>query len=159
MRKIRFPDLDITGMWVLAVGVFFHLIARLVRKQPELAIQAGEIFGLGMVVFGGYRILNALIAEAERRRRPKNSLKNTTKTAATVTLLLALSGMAQAGTLDEVRSLQRRVSPALYLPPGRMAPARGDAGFSAPLVPAQQRQAGGPAGLKVVLFAEVPVLP
>lgn len=23
MRKIRFPDLDITGMWVLAVGVFF----------------------------------------------------------------------------------------------------------------------------------------
>ncbi|MEH4633181.1 conjugal transfer protein TraQ, partial [Klebsiella michiganensis] len=24
MRKIRFPDLDITGMWVLAVGVFFH---------------------------------------------------------------------------------------------------------------------------------------
>ena len=34
MRKIRFPDLDITGMWVLAVGVFFHLIARLVRKQP-----------------------------------------------------------------------------------------------------------------------------
>ena len=35
----------------------------------------------------------------------KNSLKNTTKTAATVTLLLALSGMAQAGTLDEVRSL------------------------------------------------------
>ena len=65
MRNIRFPDLDITGMWVLAVGVFFHLIARLVRKQPELAVQAGEIFGLGMVVFGGYRILNALIAEAE----------------------------------------------------------------------------------------------
>ena len=52
MRKIRFPDLDITGMWVLAVGVFFHLIARLVRKQPELAIQAGEIFGLG---HGGVR--------------------------------------------------------------------------------------------------------
>ncbi|HBR0915080.1 TPA: type-F conjugative transfer system pilin assembly thiol-disulfide isomerase TrbB [Klebsiella pneumoniae] len=35
----------------------------------------------------------------------KNSLKNTTKTAATTTLLLALSGMAQAGTLDEVKSL------------------------------------------------------
>ncbi len=39
MRNIRFPDLDITGMWVLAVGVFFHLIARLVRKQPELAVR------------------------------------------------------------------------------------------------------------------------
>ncbi|HBU0537746.1 TPA: conjugal transfer protein TraQ, partial [Klebsiella pneumoniae] len=46
-----------------------HLIARLVRKQPELAVQAGEIFGLGMVVFGGYRILNALIAEAEKEEK------------------------------------------------------------------------------------------
>ena len=62
MRKIRFPDLDITGMWVLAVGVFFHLIARLVRKQPELAVQ---------VVFGGYRILNALIAEAEKEEKAR----------------------------------------------------------------------------------------
>lgn len=36
----------------------------------------------------------------------KNSLKNTTKTAATTaTLLLALSGMARGGTLDEVKSL------------------------------------------------------
>ena len=69
MRNIRFPDLDITGMWVLAVGVFFHRIARLVRKQPVLAVQAGEIFGLGMVVFGGYRILNALIAEAEKEEK------------------------------------------------------------------------------------------
>lgn len=45
MRNIRFPDLDITGMWVLAVGVFFHLIARLVRKQPELAVQPGKSSG------------------------------------------------------------------------------------------------------------------
>ena len=50
-------------------GRVFHLIARLVRKQPELAVQAGEIFGLGMVVFGGYRILNALIAEAEKEEK------------------------------------------------------------------------------------------
>lgn len=107
MRNIRFPDLDITGMWVLAVGVFFHLIARLVRKQPELAVRAGEIFGLGMVVFGGYRILNALIAEAEKRRKPvKNSLKNLAKTPlAALALSLALAGMAHAGTLDEVKSL------------------------------------------------------
>ena len=69
MRKIRFPDLDITGMWVLAVGVFFHLIARLVRKQPEMAMHAAEILGLGMVIFGGYRILNALIAEAEKEEK------------------------------------------------------------------------------------------
>ena len=69
MRKIRFPDLDITGMWVLAVGVFFHLIARLVRKQPELGVPAGGNLGRGMVFFGGYRILNALIAEAEKEEK------------------------------------------------------------------------------------------
>ncbi|WP_433686012.1 type-F conjugative transfer system pilin chaperone TraQ [Klebsiella pneumoniae] len=68
MRNIRFPDLDITGMWVLAVGVFFHLIARLVRKQPELAVQAGNLRA-SVVVFGGYRILNALIAEAEKEEK------------------------------------------------------------------------------------------
>ena len=45
------------------------LIARLVRKQPEMAVQAAEILGLGMVVFGGYRILNALIAEAEKEEK------------------------------------------------------------------------------------------
>jgi type-F conjugative transfer system pilin chaperone TraQ len=56
MRKIRFPDLDITGMWVLAVGVFFHLIARLVRKQPEMAIQAGEILGLGWLFSAGTKL-------------------------------------------------------------------------------------------------------
>ncbi len=102
MRNIRFPDLDITGMWVLAVGVFFHLIARLVRKQPELAVQAGEIFGLGMVVFGGYRILNALIAEAEKRRKPvKNSLKNLAKTPLAALALSPCSG--RDGTCGNAR--------------------------------------------------------
>ncbi|VCY54437.1 hypothetical protein BANRA_05288 [Klebsiella pneumoniae] len=69
MRNIRFPDLDITGMWVLAVGVFFHLIARLVRKQRAGRPGRGNLrAGYGGV--WGYRILNALIAEAEKRRKP-----------------------------------------------------------------------------------------
>jgi hypothetical protein len=42
-----------------------------VRKQPELAVQVGEILGLGMVIFGGYRILNALIAEAEKQEKAR----------------------------------------------------------------------------------------
>ncbi|MGE0968608.1 type-F conjugative transfer system pilin chaperone TraQ (plasmid) [Klebsiella sp. WOUb02] len=71
MRKMRFPELDITGMWVVAVGVFFHLIARLVRKQPDMAVQAGEILGLGMVIYGGYKILNALIAEADKQEKAR----------------------------------------------------------------------------------------
>ena len=44
-------------------GVFTAL------SPSDLDIQAGEIFGLGMVVFGGYRILNALIAEAEKEEK------------------------------------------------------------------------------------------
>ncbi|NDJ41622.1 conjugal transfer protein TraQ, partial [Serratia marcescens] len=36
---------------------------------PVLAVLGGEIFGVGMVVFGGYRILNALIAEAEKEEK------------------------------------------------------------------------------------------
>lgn len=69
MRNIRFPDLDITGMWVLAVGVFFHLIARLVRKQPELAVQSRGNLRAGYGGVRGYRILNALIAEAEKEEK------------------------------------------------------------------------------------------
>jgi type-F conjugative transfer system pilin assembly thiol-disulfide isomerase TrbB/type-F conjugative transfer system pilin chaperone TraQ len=106
MRNIRFPDLDITGMWVLAVGVFFHLIARLVRKQPELAVQAGEIFGLGMVVFGGYRILNALIAEAEKEEKAcEKQPEEHAKTPLAGGSFPCTGRMAQAGTLDEVKSL------------------------------------------------------
>ncbi|MCS5961824.1 conjugal transfer protein TraQ [Klebsiella pneumoniae subsp. pneumoniae] len=64
MRNIRFPDLDITGMWVLAVGVFFHLIARLVRKQPEAGRPGRGNLRAGYGGVRGYRIRNALIAEA-----------------------------------------------------------------------------------------------
>ena len=45
MRKIRFPDLDITGMWVLAVGVFFHLIARFVRQILTFCISTTYLRG------------------------------------------------------------------------------------------------------------------
>ncbi|ENZ7914620.1 TPA: type-F conjugative transfer system pilin chaperone TraQ [Klebsiella aerogenes] len=71
MRKFHMPELDISGTWVLAVGVFFHLIARLVRKQPEMAIQLGEVSGIAMMIFGGYRIINVLIREVEKEERAR----------------------------------------------------------------------------------------
>ncbi|CZX99959.1 MAG: type-F conjugative transfer system pilin chaperone TraQ [Enterobacter sichuanensis] len=73
MRKFRIPDLDITGTWVVAVGVFFHLIARLVRRQPEMAVQLGEVFGIAMMIFGGYRIINVLIEEAEKEEKDREN--------------------------------------------------------------------------------------
>lgn len=73
MRKFRMPDLDITGTWVVAVGVFFHLIARLVRKQPEMAVEMGEGLGIAMMIFGGYRIINALIAQVEKEEKVREN--------------------------------------------------------------------------------------
>ncbi len=70
MQKDSFPRFRYHRDVGAGCGSVFHLIARLVRKQPEMAMQAAEILGLGMVIFGGYRILNALIAEAEKEEKP-----------------------------------------------------------------------------------------
>ncbi|ATI65992.1 type-F conjugative transfer system pilin chaperone TraQ [Edwardsiella tarda] len=69
MRKFRFPDIDITGMWVVAVGAWFHIVARLVRKQPVMAIQLAELIAVVMVIVGGYKILNKWLADIERKER------------------------------------------------------------------------------------------
>ncbi len=39
ISKCRFslPRLDITGMWVFALGVWFHIVARLVYSKPWMA--------------------------------------------------------------------------------------------------------------------------
>lgn len=72
MSKFRLPELDITGMWVVAVGVWFHIVARLVRKQPDMAVQLGEVVGIVMVLVGGYKILNRLLAEMESKEKSEH---------------------------------------------------------------------------------------
>lgn len=39
ISKYRFslPRLDITGMWVFSLGVWFHIVARLVYSKPWMA--------------------------------------------------------------------------------------------------------------------------
>ncbi|MCS0895866.1 hypothetical protein NXZ32_22410 [Escherichia coli] len=39
MHKYKFslPRLDITGMWVFSLGVWFHIVARLVYSKPWMA--------------------------------------------------------------------------------------------------------------------------
>ncbi|PEH74469.1 type-F conjugative transfer system pilin chaperone TraQ (plasmid) [Edwardsiella hoshinae] len=69
MRKLRFPDIDITGMWVAALGGWFHIVARLVRKQPMMAIQLAELIAVVMVIIGGYKILNKWLADIEHEER------------------------------------------------------------------------------------------
>jgi hypothetical protein len=54
-----------------------------------------------MVIFGGYKILNALIAEAEKQEKAREKPSEDNCNGA---LLLALSPVIYAGTLDEVKS-------------------------------------------------------
>lgn len=76
MRKFRLPELDVTGMWVVAVGVWFHIVARLVRKQPDMAVQLGEVVGVVMVIVGGYKILNRLLAEIAKEACEKDETQS-----------------------------------------------------------------------------------
>ena len=73
MRKFRFrlPEFDVPGLWVLSLGIWFHIVSRLVRREPEMAILLAQIIGVSMALWGGYRIINRWIdagREAEKAR-------------------------------------------------------------------------------------------
>ncbi len=81
----------------------------------------------------------------------KSILKNIAKTPlAALALSLALAGLAQAGTFDEVKSLwdPRGISGTETASPQRRHSPGGERGISATLVTTQQRKAGGPARLE-----------
>ena len=73
MRKFRFrlPEFDAPGLWVLSLGIWFHIVSRLVRSSPAMAITLAQTIGLSMALWGGYRIVNrwiALAREAEKQQ-------------------------------------------------------------------------------------------
>ncbi|WMO97189.1 type-F conjugative transfer system pilin chaperone TraQ (plasmid) [Escherichia coli] len=59
ISKCRFslPRLDITGMWVFALGVWFHIVARLVYSKPWMAFFLAELIAAILVLFGAYQVL------------------------------------------------------------------------------------------------------
>ncbi|PVZ84208.1 conjugal transfer protein TraQ [Serratia sp. S1B] len=61
MRKWRFPELDAIGQWIMAIGIWFHIVAGLVTNSPRMAITLGEILAVVLTLWGGYRILNKLL--------------------------------------------------------------------------------------------------
>ncbi|WP_336239703.1 type-F conjugative transfer system pilin chaperone TraQ [Enterobacter chuandaensis] len=72
MRKFRFrlPEFDTAGLWVLTLGIWFHIVSRLIRPNPSMAILLAQIIGVSMALWGGYRIVNhwlQLARDAERR--------------------------------------------------------------------------------------------
>ncbi|HFU5324683.1 TPA: type-F conjugative transfer system pilin chaperone TraQ, partial [Escherichia coli] len=53
ISKYRFslPRLDITGMWVFSLGVWFHIVARLVYSKPWMAFFLAELIAAILVLF------------------------------------------------------------------------------------------------------------
>lgn len=109
MRKFRFrlPEFDVPGLWVLSLGIWFHIISRLVRREPEMAILLAQIIGVSMVLWGATALSTAGLMLPVRPKRPvmpedaDMNLRHTVFTVALMTLSLA----TQASTMDEIKSL------------------------------------------------------
>lgn len=71
MRKFRFrlPEFDVPGLWVLSLGIWFHIVSRLVRREPAMAILLAQIIGVSMALWGGYRIVNRWIDDAREAEK------------------------------------------------------------------------------------------
>lgn len=69
--KHRFflPGLDITGVWVFSLGVWFHIVGRLVYRKPWMAFFLAELIAIILVLSGAYRVLDAWIARVSREER------------------------------------------------------------------------------------------
>ncbi|HAF2461387.1 TPA: type-F conjugative transfer system pilin chaperone TraQ, partial [Salmonella enterica] len=44
--KISLPRLDITGVWVFSLGVWFHIVGRLVYRNPGMAFFLAELIAV-----------------------------------------------------------------------------------------------------------------
>uniref|UniRef100_UPI0014314D56 type-F conjugative transfer system pilin chaperone TraQ n=1 Tax=Escherichia coli TaxID=562 RepID=UPI0014314D56 len=64
ISKCRFslPRLDITGMWVFSLGVWFHIVARLVYSKPWMAFFLFLLIAAILVLFAAYQLLHAWTA-------------------------------------------------------------------------------------------------
>ncbi|EEM3688034.1 type-F conjugative transfer system pilin chaperone TraQ [Salmonella enterica] len=71
MHKYKFslPQFDITGMWVFSLGVWFHIVARLVYSSPRMAFFLAELIAATLVLSGAYQVLDAWIARVSREER------------------------------------------------------------------------------------------
>ncbi|NYA46086.1 type-F conjugative transfer system pilin chaperone TraQ [Serratia fonticola] len=80
MRKFRFrlPEFDNVGLWILTLGVWFHIVSRLIRPNPSMAILLAQIIGVSLTLWGGYRILNVWIARARAAEKDAADRRPTT---------------------------------------------------------------------------------
>lgn len=54
--KLSLPLPDITGVWVFSLGVWFHIVGRLVYRKPWMAFFLAELIAIILVLSGAYRV-------------------------------------------------------------------------------------------------------
>ena len=110
-RRFSLPRLDITGMWVFSLGVWFHIVARLVYSKPWMAFFLAELIAAILVLFGAYQVLDAWIARVsleerealEARQQARRADMSLTKLLPVILLMMATG--VQASTRDEIERL------------------------------------------------------
>ncbi|EDT5488950.1 type-F conjugative transfer system pilin chaperone TraQ, partial [Salmonella enterica subsp. enterica serovar 4,[5],12:i:-] len=48
--KLSLPLPDITGVWVFSLGVWFHIVGRLVYRKPWMAFFLAELIAIILVL-------------------------------------------------------------------------------------------------------------
>ncbi|EGL7120529.1 type-F conjugative transfer system pilin chaperone TraQ [Salmonella enterica] len=68
-HRLSLPQPDITGVWVLSLGAWFHIVGRLVYRNPGMAFFLAELIAVILVLAGAYQVLDAWIAQVSREER------------------------------------------------------------------------------------------
>jgi type-F conjugative transfer system pilin chaperone TraQ len=72
MRKFKLPAFDVTGMWLVGLGFWCNMVAGCVYSLPEFAWGLAKVLAVGLVLTGGYRILDAIATRvADERLAPE----------------------------------------------------------------------------------------
>ncbi|EET4654575.1 conjugal transfer protein TraQ [Escherichia coli N36254PS] len=56
-------------MWVFSLGVWFHIVARLVNSKPWMAYILAQVISAVLVLWGAYRVLDTWIARVSQEER------------------------------------------------------------------------------------------
>ncbi|OCN20760.1 hypothetical protein AN664_0214440 [Serratia marcescens] len=74
MRKFKFPQVDVAGMWMVGLGLWCNMIAGCVWSLPDFAWGLAKLLAVSLVIIGGYRILDAIATRvADERLAPEKA--------------------------------------------------------------------------------------
>ncbi|MBH3000580.1 type-F conjugative transfer system pilin chaperone TraQ [Serratia marcescens] len=74
MRKFKFPQIDVAGMWMVGLGLWCNMIAGCVCSLPDFAWGLAKLLAVSLVIIGSYRILDAIATRvADERMAPEKA--------------------------------------------------------------------------------------